>query len=96
MDLQLKDKLVLITGSTSGIGKAAAKSFLQEGAAVIVNGRKQETVNRTIEELSGYGTVHGAAADLSKTDEAAAFIEKVNEIGDIDILVNNLGFFEVM
>nr|WGD87978.1 SDR family NAD(P)-dependent oxidoreductase [Bacillus subtilis] len=34
-------------------------------------------------------------ADLSKTDEAAAFIEKVNEIGDIDILVNNLGFFEV-
>jgi Dehydrogenases with different specificities (related to short-chain alcohol dehydrogenases) len=95
MDLQLKDKLVLITGSTSGIGKAAAKSFLQEGAAVIVNGRKQETVDRTIEELSGYGTVHGAAADLSKTDEAAAFIEKVNEIGDIDILVNNLGFFEV-
>lgn len=77
MDLQLKDKLVLITGSTSGIGKAAAKSFLQEGAAVIVNGRKQETVNRTIEELSGYGTVHGAAADLSKTDEAAAFIEKL-------------------
>ncbi|MCO6752684.1 SDR family NAD(P)-dependent oxidoreductase, partial [Streptomyces sp. IpFD-1.1] len=51
MDLQLKDKLVLITGSTSGIGKAAAKSFLQEGAAVIVNGRKQETVDRTIEEL---------------------------------------------
>lgn len=50
MDLQLKDKLVLITGSTSGIGKAAAKSFLQEGAAVIVNGRKQETVDRTIEE----------------------------------------------
>ncbi|MBL6009356.1 SDR family oxidoreductase [Bacillus halotolerans] len=95
MDLQLKDKLVLITGSTSGIGKAAAKSFLQEGAAVIVNGRKQETVDRTVEELSSYGTVHGAAADLSKPDEAAAFLEKVKQIGDIDVLVNNLGFFEV-
>ncbi|MBV7320949.1 SDR family NAD(P)-dependent oxidoreductase [Bacillus halotolerans] len=94
MDLQLKDKLVLITGSTSGIGKAAAKNFLQEGAAVIVNGRKQETVDRTVEELSSYGTVHGAAADLSKPDEAAAFLEKVKQIGDIDVLVN-LGFFEV-
>ncbi len=41
MELQLERKLVLITGSTSGIGKAAAKSFLDEGAEVIVNGRKK-------------------------------------------------------
>lgn len=57
MELQLERKLVLITGSTSGIGKAAAKSFLAEGAEVIVNGRKKETVERTVEELSAYGTV---------------------------------------
>ncbi|BCT29457.1 hypothetical protein BVAD3_31310 [Bacillus velezensis] len=45
MELQLERKLVLITGSTSGIGKAAAKSFLAEGAEVIVNGRKKKPWN---------------------------------------------------
>ncbi len=76
MDLQLRDKLVLITGSTSGIGKAAAKSFLQEGAAVIVNGRKQETVDRTIEELSAYGTVHGAAPICQKQMKRRLLLKK--------------------
>lgn len=95
MQLQLEQKLVLITGSTSGIGKAAAKSFLAEGAAVIVNGRKKDTVERTVEELSAYGTVHGIAADLSLQEEADELIEQVSRIGEVDILVNNLGFFEV-
>ncbi|MCP6681743.1 SDR family NAD(P)-dependent oxidoreductase [Bacillus nakamurai] len=95
MQLQLEQKLVLITGSTSGIGKAAAKSFLAEGAAVIVNGRKKDTVERTVEELSAYGTVHGIAADLSRQEEADELIEQVRRIGEVDILVNNLGFFEV-
>ncbi|KXZ17630.1 SDR family NAD(P)-dependent oxidoreductase [Bacillus nakamurai] len=95
MQLQLEQKLVLITGSTSGIGKAAAKSFLAEGAAVIVNGRKKDTVERTVEELSAYGTVHGIAADLSRQEEADELIKQVSRIGEVDILVNNLGFFEV-
>ncbi|MBT2635622.1 SDR family oxidoreductase [Bacillus sp. ISL-26] len=95
MQLQLEQKLVLITGSTSGIGKAAAKSFLAEGASVIVNGRKKDTVERTVEELSPYGTVHGIAADLSRQEEADELIEQVSRIGETDILVNNLGFFEV-
>ncbi|MED5047859.1 SDR family NAD(P)-dependent oxidoreductase [Bacillus siamensis] len=95
MELQLERKLVLITGSTSGIGKAAAKSFLTEGAEVIVNGRKKETVERTVEELSAYGTVHGIAADLSRQEEADDLIKRAAGIGEVDILVNNLGFFEV-
>ncbi|MGG1007458.1 SDR family oxidoreductase [Bacillus velezensis] len=95
MELQLEQKLVLITGSTSGIGKAAAKSFLAEGAEVIINGRKKETVERTVEELSAYGTVHGIAADLSRQDEADDLIKRAGGIGEVDILVNNLGFFEV-
>lgn len=95
MELQLERKLVLITGSTSGIGKATAKSFLAEGAEVIINGRKKETVERTVEELSAYGTVHGIAADLSRQDEADDLIKRAGVIGEVDILVNNLGFFEV-
>lgn len=94
MELQLERKLVLITGSTSGIGKAAAKSFLAEGAEVIINGRKKETVERTVEELSAYGTVHGIVADLSRQDEADDLIKRAGGIGEVDILVNNLGFLK--
>lgn len=48
-----------------------------------------------IEEFFGYGMVYGVVVDLLKIDEVVVFIEKVNEIGDIDIFVNNFGFFEV-
>ncbi|PJN86369.1 SDR family NAD(P)-dependent oxidoreductase, partial [Bacillus velezensis] len=51
MDLQLKGKTALVTGSTSGIGKAIAASLIAEGAAVIINGRREEKVNETIREL---------------------------------------------
>lgn len=46
MDLQLQNKLVLVTGSTAGIGKAAAEAFLAEGARVIVNGRGKGSGSR--------------------------------------------------
>jgi NAD(P)-dependent dehydrogenase (short-subunit alcohol dehydrogenase family) len=95
MHLQLKDELVIVTGSTAGIGKATAKAFLEEGAHVIVNGRSQEKVEAVVEELSSLGTVHGLHADLSKAEESKELIEKVNKMGALDVLVNNLGFFEV-
>lgn len=95
MDLNLKGKLAVVTGSTGGIGKETAKSFLQEGATVIVNGRTEEKVQKVVDELSAFGTVHGIAADLSNLEGSNDFISKVNEIGPVDILVNNLAFFEV-
>ncbi|MGG3625091.1 SDR family oxidoreductase [Bacillus gobiensis] len=95
MDLQLKNKLVIVTGSTAGIGKAAAKAFLEEGATVIINGRSSEKVSAVVEELSSFGTVHGIAADLANQDESKSFVEKASDIGEVDVLVNNLGFFEV-
>lgn len=52
-------------------------------------------MERTVEELSAYGTVHGIAADLSRQDEADDLIKRAGGIGEVDILVNNLGFFEV-
>ncbi|MBM7705047.1 SDR family NAD(P)-dependent oxidoreductase [Metabacillus iocasae] len=95
MDLNLKNKLVLVTGSTAGIGKGTAISFLKEGAKVIINGRSQENVEATVKELSAYGTVYGIRADVAKRDESNELIEKVNEIGELDVLVNNTGVFTV-
>lgn len=95
MDLQLQNKLVLVTGSTAGIGKAAAEAFLAEGARVIVNGRTEEKVQSVVDELSKHGTVHGIAADLSNREQSRTLIEKTKQIGELDILVNNMGFFEV-
>ncbi|MCA1054965.1 SDR family oxidoreductase [Rossellomorea aquimaris] len=95
MDLQLKDKLVLVTGSTSGIGKATAVSFLKEGAKVIINGRSEENVTKVVEELSTMGTVYGIRADVSIKEETDDLISKIDEIGDLDALVNNTGVFTV-
>ena len=61
MNLQLDGKTALVTGSTGGIGLAIASALAAEGASVIVNGRKQERVDRAIKES---GAAHGIAADL--------------------------------
>jgi NAD(P)-dependent dehydrogenase (short-subunit alcohol dehydrogenase family) len=95
MNLQLQDKLVVVTGSTSGIGKGIARSFLQEGARVIVNGRTQSRVDEVVSELAAFGTVYGVAADVSDASQAQHFISKVKEYGEVDVLVNNMGIFEV-
>ncbi|MDU8911897.1 SDR family oxidoreductase [Aestuariicoccus sp. MJ-SS9] len=95
MDLGLKDKLVLVTGSGSGIGKATAKLYLQEGARLIVHGLTEAEVSACIEDLSPLGEVKGLAADLSKAAEATALAEFAQAHGDVDILVNNVGIFSV-
>ncbi|MGF6532875.1 MULTISPECIES: SDR family NAD(P)-dependent oxidoreductase [Paraburkholderia] len=93
MDLQLKGKLALVSGSTAGIGLAIASALAQEGARVIVNGRKQEAVDEVVAQLksSTGGDVLGFAGDLSKADVAN---ELARRYPDVEILVNNLGIFE--
>jgi NADP-dependent 3-hydroxy acid dehydrogenase YdfG len=66
MDLRIKNKLVLVTGSTLGIGKAIAAKLLQEGALVIINGRSQERVDAVIHELQPIGKIYGVAADTAR------------------------------
>lgn len=95
MDLQLKNKLALVTGSTSGIGKAVAAGLVREGASVIINSRSEERVEATTQELKELGTAYGITADLSSTTGVEHLIAKASEIGPIDILVNNVGFFEL-
>ncbi len=93
MDLKLKDKLVLVTGSTSGIGKAIAKELLAEGARVILNEPNADNVEKTAQELSALGTVYAAPGDLSNMEGAQAVIDAADAVGELDVLVNNAGVY---
>jgi NAD(P)-dependent dehydrogenase (short-subunit alcohol dehydrogenase family) len=94
MDLQLKGKKALVTGSTAGIGFATAQGLAAEGATVIVNGRGQQRVDaaiREIRKLHPQAEVSGIAADVSN---AAGCARLIRELDRVDILVNNMGIFE--
>src|SRR5579863_10485104 len=88
MDLALKGKTALVSGSTAGIGLAIAAALAREGASVIVNGRTQERVDRA---LRASGAAHGIAADLGTEAGVRSAIQRFPAV---DILVNNLGIFE--
>ena len=93
MDLQLKNKIALVTGSTSGIGYAIAKGLLKEGAEVYINGRHQAGVDRAIAQLQQEipeAAVKGIAADFSKSEQIDQLI---NQLPSVDILVNNVGIY---
>ncbi len=93
MDLQLKGKLAIVTGSTAGIGFASARALAAEGARVVVNGRTETRVAEAAEKIR---REHPAAelelfaADLSQAGTAAA----AKRFDTVDILVNNLGVYE--
>jgi len=90
MELQLKDKRALVTGSSSGIGEATARQLAREGAAVIVHGRDPERAEKVARDI---GAVGAATGDLSTDDGAASVYSKACDLlGDnIEILVNNAG-----
>jgi NAD(P)-dependent dehydrogenase (short-subunit alcohol dehydrogenase family) len=93
MDLQLNNKLALVSGSTAGIGYAIATALAREGARVIVNGRTPDAVAAAaaaIRQATG-GQVLGYAGDLATAEVAEAL---VRTHPGIEILVNNLGIFE--
>ena len=88
MDLGLRNKRALVTGSTAGIGFAIAKLLAREGAFVYVNGRTEERVNKAVSEIEG--KVDGVAADLTTKEGNEKLFARVK---DLDIVVNNLGIF---
>lgn len=90
MDLQLKGRRVLVTGSSSGIGEAVARMLAEEGARVLVHGRNRERAEKVAAEIGAAGVAIG---DLS-TDAGAAQVhaEALAALGGtIEILVNNAG-----
>lgn len=92
MHIDFTDRRVLVTGSTAGIGFAAAKTFLDAGASVLINGRSETSVAAAVDRLRDHGKrIDGFAGDLS--DEYACRKLK-SEHPSFDILINNLGIFE--
>jgi NAD(P)-dependent dehydrogenase (short-subunit alcohol dehydrogenase family) len=95
MNLNLDNKLSLVTGSTAGIGYAIATSLARESARVIVNGRSQESVDNAVARIKSDtgGDISGFAGDIGIDTTAEQLAEKFS---DVEILVNNLGIFEPM
>jgi len=94
MDLRLKGKIALVTGSTAGIGNAIATALAREQASVIVSGRTQAAVDAAVAKMQAetQGEVTGFAGDMSDAADAEAVFAKHPHV---DILVNNMGIFEV-
>ncbi len=91
--MRLKGKVVLITGSTRGIGKEFALGFAKEGADVIINGRNLEKAKFFAKEIEGLGVRSMAiGADVSLSQDVTRMVdETVHQFGRIDILLNNAG-----
>ncbi len=93
MDLQLKDKTALITGSTAGIGYGIARQLLKEGAHVIINGRTEKRINSAINQLQNSipeCNVSGCVANFSNKQQIDQLISAHDSV---DILINNVGIF---
>ena len=89
MDLQLKNKVIIVTGGAKGIGAGITKSLAAEGAIPVIIGRNAEDNNAIIKEV---GTGFGITAELTHPDECARAVkETIEKFGRIDGVVNNAG-----
>ncbi|MDQ3874337.1 MAG: SDR family oxidoreductase [Actinomycetota bacterium] len=89
MDLGLRDRVCVVTGSTTGIGLASARLLAEEGAVVAVTGRDSERVERARRESRA---TLGVVCDLAEASGPAALVTEVSDaLGPVDCLVNNAG-----
>lgn len=92
--MRLRDRVAIVTGGSSGIGKAIAKAFAGEGARVVIDFHgKGERAKNVVEEIAaGGGTAVAFPADVSKEEDVEKLVEAaVTQFGALDILVNNAG-----
>lgn len=94
--MEVKGKVVIVTGASSGIGEATAREFGREGARVVLAARRVDRLETLAKEIDGMGTGAEALvvqADLSKLEDIQALIQKtLDRFGGIDVLFNNAGF----
>jgi 3-oxoacyl-[acyl-carrier protein] reductase len=95
MDLGLKDKVALITGSSRGLGLASARSLAAEGCRVMLTARGAETLARAVGDLramEGADAIRSYCGDLATEGGVSAAVDAVvGQFGGLDILVNNMG-----
>lgn len=89
----MKDKVVVITGGSSGIGEALAEKFGREGSKILITGRNAEELDRAVTALKQKGiTITGFQADVSREDDNRRMAEEAIRLyGTIDVLINNAG-----
>ena len=91
--MQLQDKVAIITGAATGIGRATALLFAREGASVIVADINEDDAQRTVADIKGEGAdARFVRADMSEAEDVQALMERAaEEMGGIDVIVNNAG-----
>ena len=89
---KLQDKVAVVTGGGSGVGKATAALFLREGAKVVIAGRDWGKLAAAADEIGGGDLLTTVATDVTKADQCQVLIEKATAaFGRVDVLVNNAG-----
>lgn len=93
MEIDLSGKAALVTGGSRGIGMAVAMAMAEKGARVAICGRKQENLDRAVEDFKSKGyPVFAAAANMGQAGSVSGLFELLDkELGGVDILVNNVG-----
>ena len=93
MDLQLRGKRALITGSSKGIGEAVARCLAREGATVIVHGRDQQMTEHVASTVIAQGgQAHAVVGDLTQDEAVERLVARTHTlVGSVDVLVNNAG-----
>ena len=95
MELGLKDKVVLITGASKGIGKASAMELAREGCRVVISARSEEELNKAAEEIrqtAGSAEVLSVAADVTQPSEVERLVAVTTDhFGTVHVLINNAG-----
>lgn len=94
--MRFKDKVAIVTGGSSGIGKETARRLVAEGASVVISGKEKDKLRSAAEEIGrNSGRVRSLAADIAKPATGAALVETAErEFGGLDILVSNAGVFK--
>ena len=86
----LNDKVVLITGSTGGIGKSIARKMKEKGAKLILSGTRQDVLNNIVSEFGN--EAKGIVTDLNDKDDIISLADEAEKcFGQIDVLINNAG-----
>ncbi len=91
--MRLRDRVALVTGAASGIGKAAAERFAREGALVVIADLNEDRIGATVDEIqTADGHAVGRVMDVSNRDQVQEVVAKIVEAhGQLDILINNAG-----